>query len=420
MQAHLSRHLKTRAVSGGRAALLSLAALLCLAVLAPAAGAATGSISGVVTDASTTEPVEGVEVCAGPYGEEEEGTHACAFTETDGTYFIGGLDPGGYRVTFWGGSRYVVQYFNGKNEFSEAVPVEVLSATNTPGVDAALAVTAGIEGTVLATADGLGVEEVEVCAYPLDPAEENFVECSYTDGDGSYEINGLAAGNYKVEFWTGPTGRRLGYQFWDHKIRFTEANIVSLDEGERWFGIDADLEPSAAITGNVSNVANGLPLEEIRVCSIDATINKLTVCTWTNEKGNYGIRSLPAGTYKVVFSPEMWEWFPGEAFPGEEDDGFPTQFWSSQSTLAAANVLSLSSGSDTGGIDARLGAPLTATPPTIVPPRTNPPVRKRKKCRRGFRKKKVKGKVRCVKVRKHKRHKQRQHRQPSGNRFLAR
>jgi hypothetical protein len=391
--------------------------LLCLAVLAPTAEAATGSISGTVTDAEASEPIEGVEVCAELFAEEEE-SQACGFTETNGTYFIGGLDPGKYKVSFASGGRYLFQYYDGKREWSEADLVEVLSAANTSGVDADLEVTAGFEGTVLATEDGLGVEEVEVCAYPLDAAEETFVECSETDSTGSYEINGLAAGNYKVEFWTGRTGRRLGYQFWNHKSRFTEADVVSLDEGERWFGIDADLEPSAAITGNVSSVASGLPLEEVRVCSIDATIGKLTICTWTNEKGNYGIRSLPAGAYKVVFSPEMWEFFPGEGFPGEEDDGFPTQFWSSQPTLAAANVLSLGIGSDAGGINARLGSPAVATPPTVVPPRTNPPARKRKKCRRGFRKKKVKGKVRCVKVRKHK--KRHQHRQPSGNRFLVR
>lgn len=415
MQVLLSRHLKAKRGFGAGAALLALALLLCLAALAPSAEAATGSIAGTVTDASTSEPVEGVEVCAELDGEEE--SQACGFTETDGTYFIGGLDPGKYRVAFWSEGRYVPQYYDGKSEWSDADLVEVLSGANTPGIDVELMGTAGFEGTVLATADGLGVEGVLVCAYPLEEGGGAFVECDYTEGDGTYEINGLAPGSYKVEFWTGPTGRRLGYQFWDHKSRFTEANVVTLDEGERWFGIDADLEPSAAIFGNVSSIENGLPLEEIRVCAIDATLGKLTVCTWTNEKGNYGIRSLPAGVYKVVFSPEMWEWFPGEAFPGEEDDGFPTQFWSSQPTLAAANVLSLGSGVDAGGINARLGVPLMATPPTVVPPRTNPPARKRKKCRRGFRKKKVKGKVRCVKVRKHKRHKQRQ---PSGNRFLAR
>ncbi|HYG97235.1 MAG TPA: carboxypeptidase regulatory-like domain-containing protein [Solirubrobacterales bacterium] len=413
----MSRHLKARAGSGAAAALLSLALLLCLAALAPAAEAATGAISGTVIDAEANEPVEGVEVCAELVDEEDE-SQGCGFTETDGTYFIGGLDPGKYKVAFWSEGRYVPQYYDGKREWSEADLVDVLSATTTSGIDAALELTAGIEGTVRATEDGLGVEDVEVCAYPLDASEETFVECAYSGSDGSYEINGLAPGNYKVEFWTGPTGRRLGYQFWDHKSRFTEADVVSLDEGERWFGIDADLEPGAAITGNVSSVESGLPLEEVRVCAIDATIDKLTICTWTNESGNYGIRSLPGGVYKVVFSPEMWEFFPGQAFPGEEDDGFPTQFWSSQPTLAAANVLSLAGGSDAGGINARLGVPAVATPPTVVPPRANPPAaRKKKKCRRGFRKKKVKGKVRCVKkARKHKRHKQRRSAQ---SRFLA-
>jgi Carboxypeptidase regulatory-like domain len=379
---------------------LALAALLCaLAALLPlAADAATGSISGTVTDASTAEPIQGVQVCAESFN-EEEGGYACGLTETDGTYFIGGLEPGQYRVSFWSGGKYVFQYFEGASAWSEADPVEVVSGSTTPGIDAEMELTAGIEGTVIATEDGLGVEEVEVCAYPLAAGEESFWECSETGSDGSYEIDGLNPGSYKVEFWPGWTGRNLAYQFYDHRNRYAEADVVSLGEGERKAGIDADLQPGALISGNVSSAATGRGLEEIRVCSIDAATDKLTTCTWTSEVGSYRLRFLSAGPYKIVFSPELFEWFPGEAFPGEEDDGYPTQFWNHQTTLAAANVLSLGTGGSAPGIDAQLGTP----PPP--PPVLTPAPRRHKHCRRGFHKKRVHGKVRCVR----KRHRHRRH-----------
>jgi Carboxypeptidase regulatory-like domain len=371
-------------------------------VVAPAANAATGSIAGTVTDAATAEPIEGVKACA---ESTDESSFACGLTETDGTYFIGGLEPGEYKVWFSSEGRHVFEYYDGAASWSDADPVAVLSGTKTVEIDADLQPTAAIEGTVLATADGLGVEEVEVCAYPLSAAEENFLECAETDSGGAYAINGLAPGSYRIEFWTGWTGRNLAYQFYDRRSRFAEADVVSLAEGERKSGVDADLAPGASISGNVSALATGLPLEEIRVCSIEAANGSLATCTWTNEQGNYTLRLLPGGSYKVVFSPELWEFFPGQAFPGEDDDGYPTQFWNNQPVLAAASVLSLGTGGGVGGISARLGAP-AAAPPSVAPI-VKPPARKRKKCRHGFKRKKVKGKVRCVRI--HKRHRQRRH-----------
>jgi len=378
----------------------AILALICLAALAPSARAATGSIAGTVTDAPTGEPLEGAEVCAEDFS-DEEGAGGCGYTETDGTFFIGGLPPGQYRVWFWGSNQYEFEYFDGKKNWEEADPVEVPSGGQAAGIDADMDRTATINGTVLASEDGLGVEEVEACAYPLDPAEETFSQCGYSDADGSYSIKGLVPGNYKVEFWAGWTGRDLAFQFYDHRNRYQEADVVSVGEGEWLEGVDADLAPGASIRGHVSNLATGLPLE-VRVCSIDAASGQLTTCTWPDEDGNYNLHSLPGGNFKVVFSPEFWEFFPEEAFPGEDDDGFPTQFWNGQATIGVANVISLATGSSVTGIDARFG--FAPTPPVARPPVVRPPIRKHRKCRRGYRKKLVRGKRRCVKVRKHRRH----------------
>jgi hypothetical protein len=362
------------------------------------ATAATGSIAGTVTDGLTGEPIEGAEVCAELFA--EEGTEACGHTETDGTYFIGGLPAGEYRVWFWGGYEYASQYFDGKRSREEADPVEVPNGGKATGIDAALDRTASITGTVRAVEDGLGVEEVEACAYPLDSAEETFPRCGYSESNGFYTIGGLVAGNYKIEFWPYFSGRNLAGQFYDHEVRYEDADVVAVGEGEWLEGIDADLEPGASIEGHVANLTTGVP-PEIRVCSIDAASGRLTACTWTDDSGAYRLSSLNAGAYKVVFSLEFWEFFPGEASPGEDDDGLPTQFWNGQATLAAAQVLSLAAGASAQGIDAKFGLAQTAT---VVPPTTRPPARKKRKCRRGYRKKLVHGKRRCVKAHKHRRH----------------
>lgn len=402
---------------GKRLALLVLAAFLCLAALAPTSvAAATGSIAGTVTDAPTGEPIEGAEVCAETFA-EEGGAWACGYTETDGTYFIGGLPAGDYRVWFWASNQYEFEYFDGKKSWDEADPVEVPSGGQASGIDADMDRTATISGTVLATEDGLGVEEVEACAYPLNPSEESYFSCGYSDADGAYTIKGLVPGSYKVEFWPAWTGRGLAFQFYDHRNRYQEADVVSVGEGEWLEGIDADLAPGASIRGRLSDLVTGAPVEA-RVCSIDAISDKLTTCTWSEEDGTYTLHLLPAGSYKVVFSPEFWEFFPEEAFPGEEDDGLPTQFWNNQASIGAANVISLATGAVATGVDARFGTVPVA--PVLTPPVAKPPVHRHRKCRRGYKKKLVKGKRRCVKVHKHRhrRHEKRAERPTA--RFFAR
>lgn len=387
----------SRGATASRRGSAAVALACLLGLLAPAgADAATGSISGAVTDASTHEPIELAGVCAWTVEEEEEGG-GCTHTEEDGTYFLGGLKTGEYKVEFWA-KGYSFQYYDGKGFWSAADPVTVEAATITSGIDAELSPTAKIDGVVKATEDGLGVEEVEVCAYPLLPSEENFYECAYSESDGTYSIAGLEPGSYKVEFWPGYTGRNLAYQFYDHKAHYLEADVVALAEGEDRAEVDADLPPGGSISGTVTGTS-GQPLEEVLVCSVDAGSGKLTICVWTGGSGGYRIRHLVAGDYKVVFSPEFSEFFPGEAFPGENDDGLPTQFWNNQTTLSAANVLSLGAGASATGIDAHFGAAVIAPP--VTPPTVTPSPHRHKRCPRGKRKKRVHGKVRCVRIHKH-------------------
>jgi hypothetical protein len=379
---------------------LALAALILIAALVPAtSGAATGSISGTAIDAVGKEGVEGVEVCAWSLPEEE--FSGCAETDSIGSYAIEELEPGEYGVDFWsGGLSYRYQVYDGRSNWFEADPVLVGSSATT-GIDAELVPAAAIEGTVTAIENGLPVEEVEVCAY--EAAGEEIAGCAYTAADGTYSIGPLEGGDYKIEFWPAPSGQILAFQFYDHEDRWSEADVLTVAEGETKAGVDADLAPGARIAGRVSSAASGLPLEEIRVCSIDAFGGGLLTCSWTNSNGDYLMRHLTAGVYKVVFSIDLGEWFGVEGF--DEDDGFPTEFWNDQTTLASAYSIPLASGGIVQGIDAQLGGPEVAVPPVAVPPAVapapsvaTPRIKRPRKCRRGFRKKLVRGKRRCVRI----------------------
>jgi hypothetical protein len=382
---------------------VALAALLCLAMaLIPhGALAAGGSISGRVTAFSIAlggpgaNPIEGVEVCAWSLASEEE--WFCAETDAEGNYEIAGLENDEYGVEFWGRPvGYEVQFYDDRENWWEADPVVVEGGPVT-GVDAGLIPLAGIEGTVIRSSDGKPVEEVEVCAWPV--SEEGFGGCTGTASDGSYLIAGLEPGEYKVEFWPGESGQNLAYQFYKDKDRWLEADAVVVEAEETTPEIDAELGPGATISGTVSLAMTSAPLGKITVCSIDAPTGQLWICTRTLSNGSYELPFHSKGQYKVAFSVNLAEWFGEAEFIAEEEDGYPTQFWNSQTTLAAANVVPLATGQAVPGVDARLGPP--PTPPVVTPP-----VKKKhhKHCRRGLKRKKVKGKVRCVKPHKHHRH----------------
>lgn len=374
-------------------------ALLCLAmVLLPAAALAAGSISGTVTDAETLQPIEEVEVCAWLI-ESEEGFR-CTETDAAGEYELKELAAGEYAVEFWAPYLgYATQFYDNETNWEQADPVVVGSEPVT-GIDAALRPRPGITGTVTRSSDGEPVKEVEVCAWPVNPkVEETFWECGYTKADGTYFVE-LLPGNYKVEFWPRWSGQNLALQFYNDKTRWNEANTVVVEPEERTGGIDAKLGPGATISGKVSSAASGVGLEEIPVCSIDSPSGELLTCNWTAADGSYSLGFLPEDQYKVVFSINFGEWF-GE--PAEEDDGFATQFWNNQTTLAAANVIPLSTGQSLAGIDARLGN--SVAQPVITPVTPGRVVHhKRKRCPKGKVRKKIKGKVRCVKRHRHHRH----------------
>jgi Carboxypeptidase regulatory-like domain len=359
--------------------------MLLLGLLPSAALGATGSISGTVVDAVDKTALEGVEVCAWALGSGEDG--GCAETDSAGAYTIGDLESGEYGVEFWpGGLSYRHQVFDGKAIWSEADPV-VVGSGETSGIDAELLRTGSIEGTVTAAEGGSPVAEVKVCAFEADSDE--LVNCAYTAPNGTYSVGRLEGGDYKVSFWSPDSGPRLALQFYDHRNRWVDADVVTVVEGEAKTGVDAELLPAAVIAGRVTSATTGLPLEEVRVCSIEALSGYGWTCTWTNANGNYGMRRFAPGVYKVAF--ETW--------------GAPLEFWNDQPTLEAANTITLTTGQTVLGVDASLSTPALPPPATAVPPivpRVVPRVlAPRRKCRRGYKRRLVRGKRRCVKVKRH-------------------
>ena len=365
-----------------------VAAGLCL-VAAPGASAATGSISGTVTQFGTATPIGGIEVCVESREEGASGDewfYVCVETGGSGGYSVPNVPDGSYTVEFWPkGQNYIRQFYLDASRYEDAIPVTVAGGQAVSGRDAHLKEGGIISGRVTDALSGDGLQGIEVCAFV---PEEYFGGCAGSDANGDYSIPGLAAGSYVVEFWS-----EDGYQ--EAVYGGGNGTPVDVTVGATTSGIDAALEKGAGISGRVTDATTGAGVSRTLVCLHEASSGGYLGCTLSGSTGLYSFEGLAGGSYKVGFSEE-----PEPEFA----DGYSTQFFDGKATLAEANVITLAAPEVRTGIEGRLTRP-GARSPVVAPIVTSPfhatrAPRHRAACKKGFKKKTVKGKTRCVKRKK--------------------
>ncbi|MDJ0770864.1 MAG: carboxypeptidase regulatory-like domain-containing protein [Ilumatobacter sp.] len=308
------------------------------ALLVPAAAGTTtpgidielevaGAIAGTVTD-TTGVPIAGVNVRAcGP------ATCGSATTGVDGTYEVTGLRAGADVVEFRDFSGpYVREYYDDSPTSSGATDVIVAAGSTTPGIDAVLAVGGSIAGAVT-DATGTPIFNAYVNACPIGPGA---CAAAWTDSGGFYQIDGLAEGDYRVEF----DKREDGFvgEYYDDTSDIASATAVPVVAGITTSGIDATLEQGGGVTGTVTD-SNGQPLATISVWVCDST-GAACRGSSTDASGSYTVTGLPPGDVTVRFSD--WTGIHlGEYFDDASDE-------------ATATPVAVTAGSTITGIDAEL------------------------------------------------------------------
>lgn len=379
----------------GLKTVVGLATVLVAMASAPAAIAA--SISGTVTSAVSDGPIAGIDVCANPSPYLFEGR--CDETDAAGAYAIESLPAASYSVRFSADRHnlnYVTQFYGGKDGYpGDLVTIGETEARS--GVDAELQEGGMIEGSVTHGA-GLPVAGYLVCAFAFTATGEAG-RCSRTGSDGSYVIRGLPTEDYKVEFTSEDEFNYLN-QYWQASDDYFTWDPVAVTAGATTTGIDAQLKPGVEISGTVREVGTGQPLAGIRVTLLDSASGEPRGrFAYSDSSGHYAFRGRPAGTYVVAFSHPA----PGEV---GNDDWFSSGFYKDATSFASATRLVMTPPEVLTGID---GAVVNERPPVETvkvflnpaqPPIVSPGQPRR--CRKGFRKRRVKGKVRCVKVQKRK------------------
>jgi hypothetical protein len=232
--------------------------------------------------------------------------------------------------------------------------------------------------------------------------------CSISGGDGAYVLNGLPSDVYNIEY---AGGNRVNYlrEFYEDTETWAQATDVPVTAPGVTPGIDVELAAGAEVLGRVTDPSTGAPSERVFVCAMAVAPGEYEACDATDAAGNYAIRSIPGGSYLIAFEPETYP-----------TGVFAKQWWEGASSAAEADPILLTPPETRTGIDGQATSPLwfgpspspatggvTPLPPPLVTSQPRP--RLAHKCRKGFHRRLVKGRRRCV--RKHRRHHHRHRRQ---------
>ena len=399
---------------------------------------AAGGIVGKVTDALSGLGADPVQACAYEAGSGDY--VACDNTDADGEYAIEGLATGSYKVRFSPGNElggigleqpnfnYVAQYYDGAGSRATAAAVAVTAGETLSDINAAMEEGGQIEGRVIDAVTKAPTSYTSACAY--DPDEGEYSHCGSTDPDGYYRIKGLASGSYKVLFRSsgGFEGDLVRYlpQFYDAQPSEAAATAVAVTAPSAHTGVDAELHAVGAITGRVTAASDGVPLAFVFACALEPDGDEEPLsCDETNGNGEYGIAGLETGAYKVSFEAINYDEEGLEEAGSEEE--FATQYYDSKASRANAKPVAVTAGGPAvTSIDARMvegpagpepegggggtsgggaagggsGPAAVVSPPlpptTPIQPRGPKPL----KCKKGFQKKTVHGKAKCVKPKK--------------------
>ncbi|HET6809621.1 MAG TPA: carboxypeptidase-like regulatory domain-containing protein [Acidimicrobiales bacterium] len=325
-----------------------------------------GAISGTVTD-SGSPPQDLSGICVNVQPASGGGAGGSATTGADGTYTVSALAPGSYDVEFsgcGGAGNYATQWYRGASSQASATPVSVATGQTTTGIDAAMAPSAEISGTVTDTSSPpqpLG--GICVVASPTSGGGASY--SAITDSSGSYTMNGVPGGSYLVDFyaWCGNQGSYVS-QWYKGASTQASATPVAVTPGQTTAGIDAAMARGGSISGTVTDTASP-PADLAGVC-VSANPTQGGAGTGQSSAsasdGTYTIKNLAPGSYEVQFT-------------GCQGSGnYVAQWYSGASSPSSATPVPVTAGQTTTGIDAAMapGGSIsgtvtdTASPPKAV------------------------------------------------------
>ena len=315
-------------------------------------------ISGKVTSQATSAALANVDVYVdGPIDNNGFSTGyyswetPTATTGADGAYAVTDAPAGSYRLRFDAPAGYASEYYNDKPTYENADLVVVTAGGTASGTNAALSAGATISGRVTRAVGGAAVGDGSVNA--VSSTGDNFGALLL--GDGTYTLDGLPAGSYKLRFDSNDCC--LITEYYNDKPDEASADPVTVAAGQNRTGVDAALALGGSITGTlVSSSGGGC----VQAWPTGTPENNAGFCTSSGE--SYEVTELPVGNYTVMAR--------SFTFNGEPEI---RQYYNNVNVEASATPVPVASGQQTTGINFNLGLPVTLS--GVVRDASNQPVK---------------------------------------------
>ena len=161
--------------------------------------------------------------------------------------------------------------------------------------------TSSITGKVTAPDGTTPLQDITIWAYRIIGAGWDFVTGTSTDVAGEYDLDGLAAGTYRIEFYV-PTGPYLG-EVYDDAADVASGTDIVVGEGATVTGINASLALGGHVQGTVTGPDGTTPLQGIwaKLYRDDGYGWNFVGSDQTDAAGGYDVDGLAPGTYRVAW-----------------------------------------------------------------------------------------------------------------------
>ena len=249
-------------------------------------------------------------------------------TGVDGKYWIEST-PGTYRASFFDAKypgRYIGQYYNNAADIDSATDIS-LTAEVTTTLDVVLTALAQITGTVT-DEQGNPLEGIGVYRYylPNIPGESwNLAASTYSDSNGQYVFNGLAAGTYRIGFADEVYAKGYASQFYNNKPTIETADDIVVESGMIVANRNARLQTLSHINGTVTN-SDGNPISFVYPAFYRYVMQEGGTSSWemvretgTDQNGRYYSQGLEPGLYRLHFQryedDYQSEWYANVGYP---------------------------------------------------------------------------------------------------------
>jgi uncharacterized repeat protein (TIGR01451 family) len=242
--------------------------------------------------------------------------------DSEGYYELRGLAAGTYRVQCSDGSGvYLSQVYSNAPDLDSGTDIILAAASTVSNINVSLTMASRITGTVMESDGVTPAEDSYVYAYRWNGSWWDQAAFDWTDSSGVYELAGLPAGTYRVQFfnWSGTyiseAYSNAPYLDLGMDILVPAAATVS--------NINAFLDEYASLGGVVTRADGLTPISGVRVYLLGA-IDGGTQGTMTDENGEYLFTYLRPGDYNLWTEPTarsgyLGQWYGGALYvPGQE------------------------------------------------------------------------------------------------------